>query len=76
MGESLQSLENCEKISLSTNQIEKIENLPKTNKLKILSLARNHIKRIMGLEDVGSSLEQLWLSYNMIEKLDGLDSCV
>lgn len=30
----------------------------------------------MGLDDVGSTLEQLWLSYNIIEKLDGLTSCI
>ena len=30
----------------------------------------------MGLEDVGQTLEQLWMSYNQIEKLDGLQPCV
>lgn len=44
--------------------------------LEILSLARNSIKRISGLEEVGSTLKQLWLSYNQIEKLDGLQPCV
>ena len=50
--------------------------LPKLKNLKILSLARNNIKRIMALEDVGSTLEELWLSYNQIEKLDGLQPCI
>jgi dynein light chain 1 len=50
--------------------------LPKLKNLKILSLARNNIKRIMALEDVGGTLEELWLSYNYIEKLDGLQPCV
>lgn len=50
--------------------------LPKLKNLKILSLSRNNIKRIMALEDVGGTLEELWLSYNAIEKLDGLQPCV
>ena len=50
--------------------------LPKLKNLRILSLARNNIKRIMALEDVGPTLEELWLSYNQIEKLDGLQPCV
>mmetsp|Transcript_25391 Transcript_25391/g.28184 ORF Transcript_25391/g.28184 Transcript_25391/m.28184 type:complete len:131 (+) Transcript_25391:198-590(+) len=50
--------------------------LPKLKNLKILSLGRNMIKRIMGLEDIGQTLEQLWMSYNQIEKLDGLQPCI
>ena len=50
--------------------------LPKLKNLRILSLARNNIKRIMALEDVGQTLEELWLSYNQIEKLDGLQPCI
>lgn len=44
--------------------------------LEILSLSRNNIKKIQGLEEVGQTLRQLWLSYNLIEKLDGLQPCV
>eukprot|EP00920_Eleutheroschizon_duboscqi_P014176 GHVT01033052.1.p1 GENE.GHVT01033052.1~~GHVT01033052.1.p1 ORF type:complete len:190 (-),score=16.19 GHVT01033052.1:708-1277(-) len=65
----------CEKLSLSTNCIDRMNNLPGLKNLKILSLGRNQIKRIAGLEEVGSTLEQLWLSYNQIEKLDGLQPC-
>ena len=50
--------------------------LPKLKNLKILSLGRNNIKRIMGLEDIGQTLEQLWMSYNCVEKLDGLQPCM
>ena len=64
MDDSLNQLENCEKLSLSSNQIERIINLPKLKNLKILSLARNNIKRIVGLDEIGQTLEQLWLSYN------------
>ena len=30
----------------------------------------------MGLEDIGQTLEQLWMSYNIVEKLDGLQPCI
>ena len=76
MDDSLNQLEACEKLSLSTNQIERIINLPKLKNLKILSLGRNNIKRIVGLDEIGQTLEQLWLSYNQIEKLEGLTPCI
>lgn len=76
MDESLNTLEACEYLSLSTNQIERMIGLSKLKNLKILSLGRNNIKRIMGLDEVGQTLEQLWLSYNLIEKLDGLQPCI
>ncbi len=50
--------------------------LPKLKSLRILSLGRNTIKRIMALEEIGLNLEELWLSYNQIEKLDGLGPCI
>ena len=76
MDDSLNQLENCQKLSLSTNSIERMIALPKLKNLRILSLGRNNIKRIMALEDVGQTLEELWLSYNQIEKLDGLQPCI
>ena len=48
----------------------------KLKMLKILSLGRNNIKRIVGLDEIGQTLEQLWLSYNQIEKLEGLNPCI
>ena len=39
-------------------------------------MARNQIKRIQGLDEVGQTLRELWLSYNSIEKLEGIQSCV
>jgi dynein light chain 1, axonemal len=30
----------------------------------------------MALEEIGITLEELWLSYNSIEKLDGLQPCI
>ncbi|KAK2533227.1 Dnal1 [Columba livia] len=72
MDESLSTLVNCEKLSLSTNCIERIANLSNLKNLRILSLGRNNIKNLNGLEAVGETLEELWISYNFIEKLRGI----
>ncbi|KAM4663832.1 acyl-coenzyme A thioesterase 3 isoform 3-T3 [Discoglossus pictus] len=72
MDASLSTLVNCEKLSLSTNCIEKIANLNGLKNLRILSLGRNSIKNLNGLEAVGDTLEELWISYNLIEKLKGI----
>jgi dynein light chain 1 len=42
-------------------------------KLKVLSIGRNCIKKIENLEGVAETLEALWISYNQIEKLVGID---
>ena len=76
MDDSLSQCENCTQLSLSTNAVDRMIALPKLKNLKILSLSRNNIKRIMALEDIGQTLEELWLSYNQIEKLDGLQPCI
>lgn len=68
----INQFENCEKLSLSTNSIVQIVPMQRLKNLKILSLARNNIKRIQNLEDVAATLEQLWLSYNQIESLNNL----
>lgn len=59
-------------LSLSTNQIDRMFPLTGMRKLKILSLGRNLIKKIEKLDDVADTLEELWLSYNQIVSLDGL----
>lgn len=64
MDENLNQFENCVKLSLSTNAIERFIALPKLRNLKVLSLGRNNIKRIISLEEIGQTLEELWLSYN------------
>ena len=76
MDQGLNQLVNCTKLSLSTNNIDKIMNLSNLKNLNILSLGRNNIRKITGLDEVGATLEQLWISYNLIEKLDGIQSCV
>jgi len=40
--------------------------------LKILALGRNLIKSFAGLEPLGDTLEELWISYNCIEKMKGI----
>lgn len=72
MDNSLSILTACERLSLSTNMIEKISGLNQLKNLKILSLGRNYIKNFSGLEGVADTLEELWISYNFIDKLKGV----
>lgn len=62
----------CRHLSLSTNCIDRLIPLSGMKKLRILSLGRNQIKKIEKLDDVSDTLEELWLSYNVIATLDGL----
>jgi len=43
--------------------------------LRVLALGRNNIKKIEGLEVLADTLEELWLSYNLIEKVNGVECC-
>lgn len=72
---TLAALKNCERLSLSTNQIDRMAPFTGMEKLRLLSLSRNALKKIERLEDVSETLEELWLSYNLISTLDGLGSC-
>ena len=65
-------LVNCKKLNLCTNSIDKIANLNGLKNLVILDLARNNVKNLTGLDAVGDTLEQLWISYNAVEKLKGI----
>eukprot|EP00397_Hematodinium_sp_SG-2012_P064759 GEMP01092269.1.p1 GENE.GEMP01092269.1~~GEMP01092269.1.p1 ORF type:complete len:267 (+),score=49.73 GEMP01092269.1:33-833(+) len=76
MDSSLNTLVAAKKLSLSTNCIDKMISLPNLKNLEILSLGRNLIKKISGLEEVGATLKELWISYNQISTLDGLHPCV
>ncbi|CAE7741256.1 LC1 [Symbiodinium microadriaticum] len=73
MDSSLNALRNCERLALSTNAIDRIIPLAGMSSLKILSLGRNQIKKIEKLDDVASTLEELWVSYNQINSLDGVN---
>lgn len=39
----------------------------------MLSLGRNQIKKLEGLDDVASTLKELWISYNLLDKLNGIE---
>lgn len=41
--------------------------------LRVLSLGRNCIKKIENLDGIAETLEELWMSYNMVEKLAGVE---
>lgn len=56
-------------LSLSTNNIEKVSNLAGLDNLEVLSLGRNVVKKLENLEPVSASLQELWISYNVLEKL-------
>lgn len=43
--------------------------------LTILSLSRNNLKKIEGLEPIADTLQELWLSYNLIERVNGIEVC-
>lgn len=75
MDKAFANLQECETLSLSTNAIDRIGSLAGMSKLKILSLGRNNIKKIEKLEEVSSTLEQLWISYNQVSSLDGIACC-
>ena len=53
-------------LSLSTNSIEKITSLSGMENLRILALCRNQIKKIDNLDSVAETLEELWISYNIL----------
>ncbi|XP_015190608.1 PREDICTED: dynein light chain 1, axonemal-like isoform X2 [Polistes dominula] len=73
MDNSLAVFVNVEKLSLSSNMIERISGINSLKNLRILSVARNAIKSFSGLEGIGDHLEELWISYNMIEKTRGVN---
>eukprot|EP01064_Diplonema_japonicum_P022169 TRINITY_DN31855_c0_g1_i1.p1 TRINITY_DN31855_c0_g1~~TRINITY_DN31855_c0_g1_i1.p1 ORF type:complete len:241 (+),score=52.07 TRINITY_DN31855_c0_g1_i1:79-801(+) len=72
MDKELQTLKKCQVLRLSTNCIEKIgPGLNALQHLEILSLGRNKIKKLENLDL--PNLRELWISYNLIDKLSGLD---
>lgn len=72
MDKEISTLSACQHLGLSTNAIEKIgPGLKDLKNLKILSLGRNNIRKLEQLDI--PQLEQLWISYNKIDKLSGLD---
>merc|ERR1712188_54940 len=70
---ALSMLKACEHLALSSNNIDKIGNLAGMENLKILSLGRNLIKKLDNMDGLGNKLEQLWISYNAISSLAGVE---
>jgi dynein light chain 1 len=73
MDGSLGTLKACKHLRLSTNAIDKIANLNGLDNLEILSLGRNAIKSLNGIDPVADTLKQLWISYNQIASLAGVE---
>lgn len=73
MDATLSTLKACKHLSLSTNNIEKISSLSGMDNLTILSLGRNLVKKIENLDGVADTLEELWISYNLIDKLTNIE---
>ncbi|GIY75999.1 dynein light chain 1, axonemal [Caerostris darwini] len=71
---SLATLTNCERLSLSTNMIDKLTNLNSLSKVNIFSVGRNNLKSLNGIEGLADTLEELWASYNNIDKLKPVGS--
>lgn len=69
MDSSLATLKACRHLALSTNNLDKIGNLAGLEVLEVLSLGRNCLKKLENLEAVAGTLQQLWLSYNQIDRL-------
>lgn len=69
-------LVNLEKLSLSTNMISAIQNLQSFKNLRVFSIGRNVLKSLQGIEAAAETLEQLWISYNQIDKLKPLRNLV
>lgn len=75
MDSSLNALQNCRHLALSTNNIDKMGALAGLDRLEVLSLGRNCLKKIENLESVAGTLRELWISYNQIDRLAGIEKC-
>ncbi len=69
MDSSLNSLKACRHLALSTNNIDKIGSLSGLERLEILSLGRNCLKKLENLDGIAGTLRELWISYNQIDRL-------
>jgi len=72
---ALATLKECTHLALSSNSIDKMCDLSPLENLETLSLGRNNISKIQNLDGVADHLEQLWISYNKISSLSGLERC-
>ena len=75
MDSNLSTLSAVKHLALSTNAIEKISHLSGLHNIVTLSLSRNNIKKLENLEPISGTLQNLWISYNSIERLVGIRLC-
>jgi len=73
MDAALSGLKKCKHLRLSTNSIDKITGINGMECLTILSLGRNSLRGVAGLDANADTLEQLWVSYNQIASLAGIE---
>jgi len=73
MDTTVSQMKVCRKLSLSTNSIDRITSLQGLSSLEILSLSRNQLKRLENLDAVAPTLLELWISYNNITSLAGVE---
>ena len=73
MDNTLSTLKAAKHLSLSSNVIEKITGLKGCESCEILSLGRNQIKKLDGVEDVAETLQELWISYNLLPNMKGVE---
>jgi dynein light chain 1, axonemal len=68
------ALGKCEKLSLSSNALDKVVLGPGLRSLRVLSVGRNNLPRLdrASLEAVAPTLTELWISYNAITSLEPL----
>ena len=67
----------CEKLSLSSNALDKVALGPGLRSLRVLSVGRNNLPRLdkASLEAVAPTLQELWVSYNALSSLEPLRCC-
>jgi len=70
---ALSTLKGCEHLALSSNSIDKIANLSGMDKLRILSIGRNNIRKLENLDAISDRLEELWMSYNPVSSINGIE---
>ena len=69
---ALVPLKDCEHLSVSTNSIDRLASLAGMKSLRVLSIGRNNLKKLEKLDEVATTLEQLWMSYNQVTSLEVL----
>lgn len=73
MSDKLAQLAACKKLMISTNNIQEIKFLPP--RIEVLSIGRNLLTKLTGIEKAAATLTQLWMSYNSVKDLRPIAAC-